>query len=193
MLEPPSAERNKLVMRDKLIEMCLDFVEPTGSAEELNKYTNEHLLKLIEEVLIAEDLSKTGLPTSVIEIDRLIERWRASGIRFDYNARRLIDRWHAGEIDRPTFLAEILRVAPVLADLNFGELTELTRKAMEEKDLSETDITAIDNTYSEDVGGALADDVLFGGNHPSDWDGGDADKNVMPTFDSSWFTPAKRW
>ena len=39
-------------MRDKLIEMCLDFVEPTRSAEELNKYTNEHLLKLIEKVLI---------------------------------------------------------------------------------------------------------------------------------------------
>ena len=47
MLEPPSAERNKLDMRDKLIEMCLDFVEPTRSAEELNKYTKEHLLKLI--------------------------------------------------------------------------------------------------------------------------------------------------
>tara|TARA_B110000495_G_C22997314_1_gene588130 strand:+ start:696 stop:1001 length:306 start_codon:yes stop_codon:yes gene_type:complete len=101
-------------MRDKLIEMCLDFVEPTRSAEELNKYTNEHLLKLIEKVLIAKDFSKI-------------------------------------------------------------------------------DITAIDNTYSEDVGGALADDVLFGGNHPSDWDGGDADKYAMPAFDSSWFTPAKRW
>ena len=96
-------------MRDKLIEMCLDFVEPTRSAEELNKYTNEHLLKLIEKVLIAKDFSKI-------------------------------------------------------------------------------DITAIDNTYSEDVGGALADDVLFGGNHPSDWDGGDADKYAMPAFD---FNPFK--
>lgn len=173
-------------MRDKLIEMCLDFVEPTRSAEELNKYTNEHLLKLIEEVLIAEDLSKIDI-TDADDIDRMIERWRASGIRFDYNARKLIDRWHAGEFDRPTFLAEILRVAPeALVAPNDG-------LAMEEKDLSETDITAIDNTYSEDVGGALADDVLFGGNHPSDWDGGDADKYAMPAFDSSWFTPAKRW
>ena len=43
-----------------------------------------------------------------------------------------------------------------------------------------------------DVGGALADDVLFGGNHPSDWDGGDA-KLQMPVYDSSWFTPAKKW
>jgi hypothetical protein len=180
-------------MRDKLIEMCLDFVEPTRSAEELNKYTNEHLLKLIEEVLIAKDLSKIDI-TDADDIDRLIERWRASGIRFDYSARRLIDRWHAGEIDRPTFLAEILRVAPVLADLGFEDLGGRGRSlAMEEKDLSETDITAIDNTYSEDVGGALADDVLFGGNHPSDWDGGDADKYAMPAFDSSWLTPAKRW
>ena len=105
-------------MRDKLIEICLDFVEPTPSTEELNKYTNEHLLKLIEEVLFRSYIAK---------------------------------------------------------------------------DLSKTDITAIDNTYSEDVGGALADDVLFGGNHPSDWDGGDADKYAMPAFDSSWFTPAKKW
>jgi len=105
-------------MRDKLIEMCLDFVEPTRPAEELHRYTNEYLLKLIEEVLISQDFSKT-------------------------------------------------------------------------------DITAIDNTYSDmdilpDVGGALADDVLFGGNHPSDWDGGDA-KLQMPVYDSSWFTPAKKW
>jgi hypothetical protein len=189
MLEPPSAERNKLDMRDKLIEMCLDFVEPTRSAEELNKYTNEHLLKLIEEVLIAKDLSKIDI-TDADDIDRLIGGWRASGIRFDYSARRLIDRWHAGEIDRPTFLTEILRVAPVLADLGFEDLGGRGRSlAMEEKDLSETDITAIDNTYSENVGGALADDVLFGGWRQSpnrDWDGGDAD-------DSSWLTPAKRW
>jgi len=109
-------------MRDKLIEICLDFVEPTPSTEELNKYTNEHLLKLIEEVLFRSYIAK---------------------------------------------------------------------------DLSKTDITAIDNTYSDmdilpDVGGALADDVLFGGNHPSDWDGGDA-KLQMPVYDSSWFTPAKKW
>lgn len=178
-------------MRDKLIEMCLDFVEPTRSAEELNKYTNEHLLKLIEEVLIAKDLSKIDI-TDADDIDRLIERWRASGIRFDYSARRLIDRWHAGEFDRPTFLAEILR--HLMWDINYiFSVAPDAGLAMEEKDLSETDITAIDNTYSEDVGGALADDVLFGGNHPSDWDGGDADKYAMPAFDSSWFTPAKRW
>ena len=44
-------------MRDKLIEICLDFVEVqrnsrnSYSAEELHRFTNEHLLELIEEFL----------------------------------------------------------------------------------------------------------------------------------------------
>ena len=124
-------------MRDKLIEICLDFVEVqrnsrnSYSAEELHRFTNEYLLELIEEFL-DESFS------------------RLSALK---EAKRSHDYDH---IEKP--------------------------------EMGWLNVTAIDNTYSEDVGGALADDVLFGGNHPSDWDGGDADKYAMPAFD---FNPFK--
>ena len=69
-------------------------------------------------------------------------------------------------------------------------LLELLEDFLEYKSL---DITAVDNTYSEDVGNAVSDDILFGGeggdplyghmeldplfpvdSHYSDWDGGDS-------------------
>jgi hypothetical protein len=124
-------------MRDKLIEICLDFVEVqrnsrnSYSAEELHRFTNEYLLELIEEFL-----------------DESFSRFSALK-----EAKRSHDYDH-----------------------------------FEKPEMGWLNVTAIDNTYSEDVGGALADDVLFGGNHPSDWDGGDADKYAMPAFD---FNPFK--
>ena len=65
-------------MRDKLIEICLDFVEPTPSTEELNKYTNEHLLKLIEEVWINKGLM---LPFKLTVIAKIIKN-RFRGLSF---------------------------------------------------------------------------------------------------------------
>ncbi len=129
-------------MRDKLIEICLDFVEVqrnsrnSYSAEELHRFTNEHLLELIEEFL-----------------DESFSRLSALKSENAFEAKRSHDYDH---IEKP--------------------------------EMGWLNVTAIDNTYSEDVGGALADDVLFGGNHPSDWDGGDADKYAMPAFD---FNPFK--
>ena len=143
-------------MRDKLIEMCLDFVDNDQGehsfglsgpgpypAEELHRFTNEYLLKLIEEFL-------------------------------DKNFTRL----------------SAIKYAKKNQDYDYYEKPEM----------GWLNITAIDNTYSEDVGGAPSDDVLFGGSaigslshHDySDWDGGDASKITgMPAFDFNPYEASK--